>query len=457
MRNEAGHGPARNGPTAGGLAAPSPGAFGAESGTIGGAGASGGGRPRPVPQPKLPLCPYCGHVTGNTRQCECCKGLLDPLSKQASQNAMGPWFVRDVANPYKPGCSYETVRQLVLRGRIGPETIVRGPSTRQFWMHARHVPGVAHLLGRCHNCQSPTTGAAAKCASCGASFEVSTDRQQLGLGGVHLLPGHAAPEVIASQAFATGVSAPVVRRKDAPMAGGTPTTPMSPPAWTTPGGARPVAGPIGVGMTGPAGLAGAAVGVVGPGLNAGGGAEGEPIGVAAMHRMQRRLARQRRTTVVLVLLLLGAIAALVVGVVGPEVQRRGGLGEVIRGYISAIGAGEFEAEEMGVPIGPKPTVPTADGGAAAAEQRAQGEAATDREGADESAKEGEPAAEVGEDELAGLRARVTSPDLAVVEGAIGELRLLAAAAEAGSARAEEAGVLLAFALKRAEELRLRDE
>lgn len=151
----------------------------------------------PVPRPKTLLCPYCGHLSLNPHRCGHCKGLFDPLSRQASQNSMGPWFLRDPANPFRPGCSFDTLRQLIQRRRITLDTILRGPTTRQFWVQARSVPCVANLLGECHACHAPAKPSDSACARCAASFSPVTDREFLGLAAVHLLPGSAAPEVIA--------------------------------------------------------------------------------------------------------------------------------------------------------------------------------------------------------------------------------------------------------------------
>lgn len=142
------------------------------------------------------LCPYCGMVSKSSARCSSCKGYFDPLSRQASQNAMGPWFVLDPACPTRPGCSFETVRELVRRGRIAKSTVVRGPSTRQFWNYACRTPGLANLLGECHNCHAPVEPAMPACPGCGASFALVDDRQHLGLAAVHLLPGQASPEAI---------------------------------------------------------------------------------------------------------------------------------------------------------------------------------------------------------------------------------------------------------------------
>jgi hypothetical protein len=122
---------------------------------------------------------------------------MDPLSRQASQNAMGPWFIRDEAAPFRPGCSYETLQGLIAKGRVSAASVLRGPSTRQFWTRATSVPGVAHLLGECHACHGPAEAGEANCRRCGASFDSQTDRQAMGLAPVRLLPGHAAAEEIA--------------------------------------------------------------------------------------------------------------------------------------------------------------------------------------------------------------------------------------------------------------------
>lgn len=146
---------------------------------------------------KKQLCPYCGGESTDPKQCAHCRGLFEPLSRQASQNAMGPWFVRDEANPFRPGCSYPTLRLLATRGKIGPMTVLRGPPTRQFWMHARNVPGVGHLFGECHACRAIVQRGDAQCGKCGASFLVDDDRQYLGLADVRLIPGQASAEEIA--------------------------------------------------------------------------------------------------------------------------------------------------------------------------------------------------------------------------------------------------------------------
>lgn len=177
-------------------------------------------RPAPVPRPVVIVCPYCGALSANTSRCEHCRGLMDPLSRQASQNAMGAWFIRDELAPFRPGCSYETLRGLISRGRLGRDDVLRGPTTRQFWTRATSVPGVAHLLGECHACHCAVEPTDQRCHGCGASFVHEGARQVLGLAPVRLLPGHASPELIAQSMVES------LRRVEPPPAG--PARPQAP-------------------------------------------------------------------------------------------------------------------------------------------------------------------------------------------------------------------------------------
>jgi len=139
----------------------------------------------------LVLCPYCGEPTPIAARCGSCRGLLDSLSRQASQNAMGPWFIHDSANPFRPGCSYETVVAMAKRGKIERHAVMRGPTTKQFWCAATATPGVSHLFGVCYQCRADVQTTDNMCDDCGADFTIETDRQYLGLNLVEPLPGQA--------------------------------------------------------------------------------------------------------------------------------------------------------------------------------------------------------------------------------------------------------------------------
>lgn len=154
----------------------------------------------PMPRLRSVVCPYCGELTEDRGRCGECHGRFDPLSRQATQNQMGPWAFRDDRQPHRPGCSYETMVALVKQGKIREDTVVRGPSTHQFWTLARQTPGVSQLLGVCHSCQSPVKPEAFSCPSCFVAFSTDRDRQHLGLGPFRPLPGKGQVEVLAMQA-----------------------------------------------------------------------------------------------------------------------------------------------------------------------------------------------------------------------------------------------------------------
>ena len=130
---------------------------------------------------KLILCPYCGHAQYGGERCEACGGLFEPLSRRATQLAMGPWHIRDKNQPFRPGCCYDVVKGMAKAGKIKSTTVMRGPTTRQFWSVARNVPGVAHLVGYCHECGGHVSPSDAKCGECGAIFQEPRERDALGL------------------------------------------------------------------------------------------------------------------------------------------------------------------------------------------------------------------------------------------------------------------------------------
>ena len=150
---------------------------------------------------KVLICPYCGETQPAGERCRGCGGLFEPLSRQATLNAMGPWFIRDENRPFQPGCSYETLVQLIEKGKVAKFAIIRGPTTKQMWQVARRVPGIAHLFGYCHNCDAHVDGADLNCTQCGAAFGAYLDRNHMGLPDVNPLPW----DVDEDEAASTGV------------------------------------------------------------------------------------------------------------------------------------------------------------------------------------------------------------------------------------------------------------
>jgi len=147
----------------------------------------------PAPRPRQVICPFCGQKTEEATACSFCKARFDPLSRQATQNAMGPWYIHDERKPHAPGCRFQALVSLIEAGKVTGDSVLRGPSTRQFWMLARHTPGVANLLGVCHNCGGEAEADDYACDGCGAVFAVDQDRQHLGLGPVRALDPESRP------------------------------------------------------------------------------------------------------------------------------------------------------------------------------------------------------------------------------------------------------------------------
>lgn len=135
----------------------------------------------PASTEKLILCPYCGHAQYGGERCQACSGLFEPLSRRATQLAMGPWQIRDKNRPFRPGCCYDVLKNMAKAGKIKSTTVMRGPTTRQFWSVARNVPGVAHLVGYCHACGNHVSPSDAKCGDCHAIFKEPRDRDAMGL------------------------------------------------------------------------------------------------------------------------------------------------------------------------------------------------------------------------------------------------------------------------------------
>ncbi|MFK7788423.1 MAG: hypothetical protein AB8C95_02875 [Phycisphaeraceae bacterium] len=130
---------------------------------------------------KLVLCPYCGHAQYGGDRCQACAGLFEPLSRRATQLAMGPWQIRDKNQPFRPSCCYDVLKSMAAAGKIKPTTVLRGPTTRQFWSIARNVPGVSHLIGYCHECGNHVSPSDARCGECKSIFTEPRERNELGL------------------------------------------------------------------------------------------------------------------------------------------------------------------------------------------------------------------------------------------------------------------------------------
>ena len=102
---------------------------------------------------------------------------------------MGPWFVRDAEHPFMAGMAYERLVELIDGGEVTRYTVVRGPTTGQLWTVVRKTPGLAHLLGDCHECNAKVEPAATRCSQCRTVFGAWLDRNHMGLPEIRALPG----------------------------------------------------------------------------------------------------------------------------------------------------------------------------------------------------------------------------------------------------------------------------
>lgn len=158
-------------------------------------------KPNRVPEAEPVVCPFCGESRpgGGPERCGACGAFTDPLSRQATQNEMGPWFIRDPGHPFRPGCRLETIERWVRTGKVTEGTVLRGPSTHQNWTRADRTPGIARLLGLCHACHGRVTNDEVICRSCGTGLTAERDRQHLGLAAIRAIPGRARPDEIARE------------------------------------------------------------------------------------------------------------------------------------------------------------------------------------------------------------------------------------------------------------------
>ncbi|HEV2294253.1 MAG TPA: hypothetical protein VGR35_10375 [Tepidisphaeraceae bacterium] len=124
-----------------------------------------------VPSGKV-VCPFCGSINDrpahdyDNTACPRCTMSDTPATRQATRARLGPWFVRQNRNPAAPGMRFETLMALVKRGQVTAQSVVRGPTTNQFWRFAAQVKGLSREFGVCYNCATPVEKSATICPQC---------------------------------------------------------------------------------------------------------------------------------------------------------------------------------------------------------------------------------------------------------------------------------------------------
>jgi hypothetical protein len=113
------------------------------------------------------VCPFCGtQRETDVGACLHCSLEDTPTTRTATRSKLGPWYVLQSRNPSAPGMNFATLMVLVQKGRVTARSVLRGPTTGQFWRHAAKVKGVSREFGLCWNCGGDVAKNARACASC---------------------------------------------------------------------------------------------------------------------------------------------------------------------------------------------------------------------------------------------------------------------------------------------------
>ena len=113
------------------------------------------------------VCPFCGTARQNeSGPCTQCSLEDSPTTRAATRSKLGPWYVLQSRNPSAPGMSFATMLLLIQKGRVTARSVIRGPTTSQFWRHAAKVKGVSREFGLCWNCGTDVARNARACPSC---------------------------------------------------------------------------------------------------------------------------------------------------------------------------------------------------------------------------------------------------------------------------------------------------
>lgn len=127
-------------------------------------GVSGGNTPWKGDQAP---CVYCGQtISRQTDRCPHCRTSFSLAVRKASREIIGPWYYLDPRNPSGRGVTFETLIKMIEKGRIRPDSIVRGPTTHQDWMYAAETPRLAKYLGMCPHCFAEAKPEDVYCTRC---------------------------------------------------------------------------------------------------------------------------------------------------------------------------------------------------------------------------------------------------------------------------------------------------
>jgi hypothetical protein len=119
------------------------------------------------------VCPFCGTLNTEAEGLPCIKCTLinTPQTRRVTKGRIGPWYVLQPRNPSSPGMKLDVLVGFVHKGQVTARSIVRGPTTHQFWKYAAHVKGLSREFGLCHSCGADIATESIVCAHCGKSQE----------------------------------------------------------------------------------------------------------------------------------------------------------------------------------------------------------------------------------------------------------------------------------------------
>jgi hypothetical protein len=131
------------------------------------ADASGGATDQPAFKGPEAPCVYCGKVIDRgADRCPHCRTSYSLAVRKASREVVGDWFYLDPRNPSGRGVTFETLIKMIEKGRIRPDSVVRGPTTHHDWMYAAEAPRLAKYLGMCPHCFAEAKPEDTYCTHC---------------------------------------------------------------------------------------------------------------------------------------------------------------------------------------------------------------------------------------------------------------------------------------------------
>jgi hypothetical protein len=122
------------------------------------------------------VCPFCANTRSDSvGPCPRCTMEDTPATRRSTSERIGPWFVLQKRNPTAPGLRFSVLIMLARRGHVTQRSIVRGPTTQQFWRLASEVKGLSRVFGICWSCQGSVGQEAGKCVACGKPQDPPSD------------------------------------------------------------------------------------------------------------------------------------------------------------------------------------------------------------------------------------------------------------------------------------------